>query len=697
MLAAVLLAATPRPATAQHPAGCRPARTALVLGGGGAKGFAHVGVLRALDSAGVRPDLVVGTSIGAITGALYASGYSGRQIDSLTRALSLGSIIHPYEPVMPEVLGELPPVVVWELRRGRMRLQSGAVREAEVNALVSALMLRGNLRARGDFDALPIPFRAVAADLSDRSVVVLGTGDLARAVRASFAIPMIFQPVEVDGRILNDGGIAANVPVQVARDLGAERVIVSMLPSGSVDPGELDDPLSMGLQLSNFLFDGSYPPLGPEDVLIRNPTDSLNPLDFSRPLADRLGESGYRAAQAALARAACLRPLGAAPRAPAREPTRVATIDVAGASPRTRDALAARLGLRASAPLDPDSVQTRILGLGHVGEYTALWLNPTRPPDAAARADSAGADSLVAFAMIARRAPVRALGVGFAYDDDFGGRVWAGLADRERLRGALQVGVDARAGRYRQELGLTARTPTRAEARRLPLLVTARAAHEEVRVWTFGVEQPARAVVEGELFAGASWSPGPARLSVGPVARWWDAAAERPHGAVGVRGVAQVAGGDTATARLEGEINGRFRYARADLSRAFRLGKLELTPFASAAAGDALPLHETFALGGWDGFPGLRIGEWRGERALWAGLGARRRIAGPVALRLTLEGGTAGDRGGWPPPSAHHDAAWLGGARVGLEAPTPLGPVRVEEGVNTAGNDALFVRIGRWF
>lgn len=682
-----------RPAAAQDSAECRPARTALVLGGGGAKGFAHVGVMRALDSAGVRPDLVVGTSIGAVTGALYATGYTGRQIDSLTRAISLGSIIHPYEPVMPEVLGDLPPVLVWELRRGKMRLQSGAVREGEVNALISAMMLRGNLLARGDFDALPIPFRAVAADLSDRSVVVLGAGDLARAVRASFAIPMIFQPVEIDGRILNDGGIAANVPVRVARELGAERVIVSMLPSSSVDPEELDDPLSMGLQLSNFLFDSSYPPLGPDDVLIRNPTDSLNPLDFSSRLANRLSASGYRAAQAALARAKCLRPLGAAgaPRTATREPTRVTTVAVAGVSARTSDAIAERLGLRASAPLDPDSVQARLLGLGGVGEYAAVWLNPTRPPD------GIGADSLVSFAMIARRAPVRALGVGFAYDNDFGGRVWAGLADRERLRGALQVGVDARAGRYRQELGLTARTPTRAATRRLPLLVTARAAHEEVRVWAFGVEQPTQEVVEGELFAGASWSPGPARLSIGPVARWWDAAAEDPRAAIGVRGVAEVADGETTTARLEGEANGRFRYARADLARAFRLGKLELTPFASAAAGRSLPLYETFVLGGWDGFPGLRIAEWRGERALFAGLTARRKIAGPVGLRLTLEAGSAGDRAGWPPPSGLHEATWLGGIRVGVEAATPLGPVRVEEGVNTLGEDALFVRIGRWF
>lgn len=185
---------------APTPAGaCRPARTALVLVGGGGKGFAHVGLFRALDSAGVRPDLIVGTSIGAITGALYASGYSARQIDSLTRALPLDGIVHGFEPRLPGVPGDSPAVVVFERRAGRFRLQTGAVQEREINALMSAMLLRGNLTARGDFDRLPIPFRALATDMASGTPVVLGAGDLSRAVRASFVIPVVFQPVLMTG------------------------------------------------------------------------------------------------------------------------------------------------------------------------------------------------------------------------------------------------------------------------------------------------------------------------------------------------------------------------------------------------------------------------------------------------------------------------------------------------------------------
>ena len=229
MLARCLLAAVCLLSSPAYGQTCRPARTALVLSGGGAKGLAHIGVLRVLDSLGVRPDLVVGSSMGAIVGGMYASGYSGRQIDSLARSLPIANLFRTYQPRAPRSLGPVQPLVVWEQGDRRFNLQNAAVAETEVNALVNAAMLRGNLLARGNFDSLPIPFRAVATDLSDRSVVVLGSGDLARAVRASFAIPLVFAPESLDGRILADGGLVANIPVAAARAAGAERAASSPL------------------------------------------------------------------------------------------------------------------------------------------------------------------------------------------------------------------------------------------------------------------------------------------------------------------------------------------------------------------------------------------------------------------------------------------------------------------------------------
>src|SRR3990170_8493709 len=130
---------------------CSPARTALVLSGGGAKGLAHIGVLRVLDSLGIRPDLVVGSSMGAIIGGMYASGYSGREIDSLARALPMADLFRTYQPRAPRSLGLIQPLVVWEQGARRFTIQSAAVEEAEVNALVNGAMLRGNLLARGNF------------------------------------------------------------------------------------------------------------------------------------------------------------------------------------------------------------------------------------------------------------------------------------------------------------------------------------------------------------------------------------------------------------------------------------------------------------------------------------------------------------------------------------------------------------------
>src|SRR5215216_7479600 len=123
------------PACAQS---CPPGPTALVLSGGGAKGLAHIGVLRILDSLGIRPDLVVGSSMGAVIGGMYASGYSGREIDSLARSLPIADLFRTYQPRAPRSLGPLQPLVVWEQGSRRFNLQSATVAETEVNALVNA-------------------------------------------------------------------------------------------------------------------------------------------------------------------------------------------------------------------------------------------------------------------------------------------------------------------------------------------------------------------------------------------------------------------------------------------------------------------------------------------------------------------------------------------------------------------------------
>ena len=216
ILIAALLAGVPVAATAQG--SCPAARTALVLSGGGAKGLAHVGVLQVLDSLGFIPDFIVGTSMGSVVGAMYAVGFTGNEIDSIVRHSPGGSLLQSFEPVAPRSLGTLQPMLSFAQGDGVSGLQTNALNERDVNALLDSKLFLGNLRARGDFDSLPIPFRAVATDLGTRKPVVLAQGDLPRAVRASIAIPIVFTPEYINGQYLADGGLSANIPIGIARE-----------------------------------------------------------------------------------------------------------------------------------------------------------------------------------------------------------------------------------------------------------------------------------------------------------------------------------------------------------------------------------------------------------------------------------------------------------------------------------------------
>jgi NTE family protein len=202
----------------------------LVLSGGGARGAAHIGVIRILDELRIPVDYITGTSMGAIVGGLYASGLSADELEDVIEGADWSVL-----------LADRPPRAERSFRRKSddygylVDFEMGVDKTGLVfpGGIVQGQNLENALKrlafpaiSINDFDKLPIPFRAVATDIVSGEAVILESGDLATAIRASMSVPGIFKPVRLDGRVLVDGGVANNLPVQIVKDMGAEVLIV---------------------------------------------------------------------------------------------------------------------------------------------------------------------------------------------------------------------------------------------------------------------------------------------------------------------------------------------------------------------------------------------------------------------------------------------------------------------------------------
>ena len=675
LLLAVLLSATPGAAQS-----CRLERTALVLSGGGAKGLAHIGVLRVLDSLGIRPDLVVGSSMGAVVGAMYASGYRGREIDSLARSLRIADLFRTYQPRAPRSLGQLQPLVVWEQGERRFNLQSASVAEPDVNALVNAALLRGNLLARGNFDSLPIPFRAVATDLANRSAVVLSSGDLARAVRASFAIPLIFTPESLDGRILADGGLAANIPLSVARAAGAERVIVSDATERLGDSLDLYSPLVLADRLLGFLFLQPADSLRRGDVLVRPAVEGFTGLNFSAASVDALIRRGAEAAQSVLPDAPCLPRRPPPPKPPL--PTRVSRYSIAARNSSERLSLERLLGLSLGDSLDVTLLRSRVRGMARVEAYQAVWLSPR------------GTGDSVSFSVSVRRSPRRIAALGLAYDNELGGRMWVGAVERRTLGLALEGSAALFLGELRKEMYVGLRRNYQLGGQLMTPALTARLATESIRRFDADGDEldPAR-TREGTLFLGVerAFTDGWEASLGGTGKAWHEPEADRSTFGV-TAGLMKVSPSGFRLAQAALDWAGLYHRAAIEGVVSIGLGALRIRPAFRWGWGEDLPLQESFPLGGDDGFPGLHIGELRGDREAMASVLLTYTIKRPFVARAEVASGRSATGG-----PALSTAGWIVGGRAGFGADTPVGPVRFEYGVTKDGRSAVLVRLGQWF
>lgn len=303
-------------------------KVGLVLSGGAARGLAHIGVLKALEEQGVRIDAIAGTSMGAVVGGLYASGYKVEELEQLALGID-----------WQQALSDAPPRRDVPFRRkqddrdflvkqklsfrddGSLGLPLGVIQGQNL-----ALLLESKLAHTADtrdFDQLPIPFRAVATDIASGEKVVFRRGHLPQVIRASMSIPAVFAPVELDGRLLVDGGMVDNIPLDVVREMGVDVAIVVDIGTPLRSRKQLAtvvDVLNQSITLmTRRNSEEQLAAVGPDDILIQPPLASYGSTDFGSARA--MIEAGYRATRILEARLAVLRqPEGDSDLAVARSP-----------------------------------------------------------------------------------------------------------------------------------------------------------------------------------------------------------------------------------------------------------------------------------------------------------------------------------------------------------------------------------------
>lgn len=228
-------------------------KVGLVLSGGAARGMAHIGILKAMEKAGLRPDYITGTSMGSIMGGLYAIGYSADQIDSiashvnwdeiLTNKVPMNKIVVEEKPFYGRYVVETP--VEWPLK---LKLPMGLLEGQNLSEML--FNLTRPVHNIDSFSRFPIPFACVATDISTGKPVVLNKGNLAKSLRASMAIPTIFTPVVIDDKLLVDGGLVRNFPVQEVIDMGADIVIGVFVSTDLMEKEKLNSFFSLLFQSS---------------------------------------------------------------------------------------------------------------------------------------------------------------------------------------------------------------------------------------------------------------------------------------------------------------------------------------------------------------------------------------------------------------------------------------------------------------
>lgn len=369
-------------AVSQDTASSSRPRVCLVLSGGGARGAAHIGVLKVLEELRIPIDCITGTSMGSLVGGAYASGMSVPEMEKLISGVSTDLLFKEKPPRQDQdirrKLDDRSILLGIEVgvRDGNLLLPKGVVSGVQLETVLRALSKLGGYVK---FDEMPIPFRAVATDLVTGKAVVFSEGELANVMRASMSVPAAIAPAVIGGQILVDGGLTNNLPVDVARAMGADIVIAVNLGTPLMKREELTSVLGVTGQMINILTEqnvrASLASLNATDILIEPALGEFSAGDFDNlPKTVPIGEAAARAVQAKLAalgvppeQYAALRARQTQPSPPDLRP--VDEIRFTAMNRVNPAALEPTLETRPGQPLDPQTLDRDMRRLFGTGDF----------------------------------------------------------------------------------------------------------------------------------------------------------------------------------------------------------------------------------------------------------------------------------------------------------------------------------------
>jgi NTE family protein len=404
-----LVAATPVVAddsTAQISEPARP-RIAVVLSGGSAFGIAHAGVLKKIEEAGIPIDMILGTSMGSIVGGLYAAGYSPQAMQDLISSIDWNSLfMDPKE--LPQNMFERSVESMYALRIGfdsrGPNIGTGLLEGQNILSFFTARTI--HMAAKPDFDAFPVPYRAVAANVLNGDKVVFDHGSLAEAMRSSMSIPVVFMPYEYNGQLLVDGGVVDNLPVDIAKKMGAD-IVIAVVSRGkapdSID--ELNTSVEIGSQTGNlFIMQNMKPNIEAADLVITPNLQDFTTASYAR--AKEIIARGEEAGEAAMprlrelaakiaARRALVTPSEQANRKAFAPPPVFSSLRVEGGTPSDRDTIASIFAPLVGRVYSREALESALHTAYVAGDFSLVTFDLEQIGDAGAPGALVGVVSLV--------------------------------------------------------------------------------------------------------------------------------------------------------------------------------------------------------------------------------------------------------------------------------------------------------------